>query len=115
MLKSLILDEGKFIKKGFINKIGNTTIYDHHFFLLLDIFEKYGNYFEAFLKEDNVLVLDDLMGKDTVNELISKLEDFDLKKVREDYNYGHEYIKYTKKKLKRINTKYKEERKQLPS
>ena len=41
MLKSLILDEGKFIKKGFINKIGNTTIYDHHFFLLLDIFEKF--------------------------------------------------------------------------
>ena len=51
--------------------------------------------------------LGDLMGRDLLYEIISKIEEFDINKARTNEEYANYYLDYADNLLERIDTKQK--------
>lgn len=83
------------------------STYSNYIFLLIDIFEKHKEYFDKYLKHDSMKPLGDLMGRDLLYEIISKIEEFDINKARTNEEYANYYLDYADNLLERIDTKQK--------
>lgn len=100
-----LINLGFFQKKGTTNLILNSSYSDTNF-MLIDLFSNYYEYFEQCLSKRNLKPLINLIGEDTFNELLDKLNSFDLNKAIVDSQYRESYLNYSNSLLDKINIHY---------
>ena len=97
-----LINLGFFQIKGTTNLILNSSYSDTNF-MLIDLFSNYYEYFEQCLSKGTITPLINLIGENTFNELLYKLNSFDLNKAIIDSQYGESYLNYSNSLLNKIN------------